>query len=245
MNCKNCGLRVEGNFCSHCGQKASIGRITVANFLHEVSESIFQINRGFFYTLGELFVRPGKSIDEFLQGKRKRHFKPIAYLIALSTAYFLTTQITGQNTWVGDIITGWMNHATEQDANADLPEVATWFLTNYAYATLLLLPVFSLASYLSFFPFGKTYLEHIVINSYITGQQAIFYTLFIVVSTVIDSYIVGALPLFIAIAYTFWVYWQLFPQGNRAVNILRSILTYILYLVFSVVLLGIFMAFSG
>jgi len=156
MNCKNCGLRVEGNFCSHCGQKASIGRITVANFLHEVSESIFQINRGFFYTLGELFVRPGKSIDEFLQGKRKRHFKPIAYLIALSTAYFLTTQITGQNTWVGDIITGWMNHATEQDANADLPEVATWFLTNYAYATLLLLPVFSLASYLSFFPFGKT-----------------------------------------------------------------------------------------
>ena len=236
---------MEGNFCSHCGQKSSIGRITVANFLQEVSESVFQINRGFFYTLRELFVQPGNSIHEFLQGKRKKHFKPIAYLIVLSTVYFLIAQITDQNTWLGDIITGWMRGATEQDANADLPEIASWFLINYAYATLLLLPVFSLASYLSFFPFGKTYLEHIVINSYITGQQAIFYTLFILGNTVIDSEVMEALPVFIAFFYNVWVYWQLFPQGNRAGNILRSILTYILYLIFSVVFLGILMAFSG
>jgi hypothetical protein len=244
MNCKNCGFRVEGNFCSHCGQKSTVSRIDFSNFLKEVSESFFQINKGFFYTLRELFVRPGNSLNEFLDGKRKSHFKPIAYLLTLSTVYFLTTQITNQNTWIGDVVTGWLEGAAEQNSNAAIPEIAAWFLTNYAYLTLLLLPVFSLASYISFFKFGKTYLEHVVVNSYLTGHQAIFYSLFVLGRTVTDSDVMEMLPLLVAVSYTFWVFWQFFSAGNRTLNILRSILTYVLYLIFSFLLLGILVGIS-
>ena len=232
MNCKNCGNHVVENFCSHCGQKSNTRRIDFSNFFSEFSESLFQINKGFFYTLKELSVRPGKSINEFLNGKRKRHFKPIAYLLTLSTVYFLTTQFTNQNTLIDDVIDGWMNGATDQDSKVEIPKIASWFLTNYAYSTLLLLPIFSLASYISFFKFGKTYLEHVVLNSYITGHQAIFYSLFVVLGTAIDSHVMEALPVFIAVSYTFWVFWQFFSEGNRIIHILRTVLTYVLYLIF-------------
>lgn len=239
MNCKNCGIVVEGAFCSHCGQKLNLGRINFPNFLVEVSEGVFQVNKGFFYTVRELSVRPGKSLKEFLNGKRKNHFKPIAYLLLLSTLYFLLAKITNQSTWVDGIIEGWMNGANEDSSAMEIPEFVIWFSKNYAYTTLLLIPIFSLATYLSFKKSGKNYLEHIVLNSYITGHQALIYAFFAITAIFIESKVFDFLPLLLAISYTFWVFGQFFSDGNRRLKILmivmRTILTYILYLLFGVV----------
>ncbi|MEZ5044572.1 MAG: DUF3667 domain-containing protein [Saprospiraceae bacterium] len=237
MNCKNCGYRIDGKFCSHCGQNAKVDRINFSNFLNEVTESVFQINKGFFYTLRELFVRPGSSLKEFLNGQRKNHFKPIAYVLTLSTLYFLIAQITNQNTWMDDLISGWINGATGHPQVVQAPIILIWFSKNYAYLSLLLLPIFSLASYLSFIKSDTNYLEHIVINSYITGQQAVFYSMFAIVKMVIESDVIEVFSLFVAISYTYWVFWQFFSKGNRMINILCTIMTYILYLLFSIGLL--------
>ena len=102
-------------------------------------------------------------------------------------------------------------------------------------------PVLSQKSPRVFFNYRKTYLEHIVINAYITGQQAIFYTVFVLAGAVIDSEVVEGLSLLLVVSYAFWVFWQLFSTGNRLLNILRSILTYVLYLAFSMVLLEMFL----
>ena len=238
MHCKNCGHTVEGHFCSHCGQKTDVRRITAANFFQEVSASVFQVDKGLFYTLRELTVRPGPGLREFLDGKRKRYFKPIAYLLTLSSVYFLITRINNQNTLVEDILTGWMTGATGQGSDVVIPDIALWLVRNYAYSALLLLPVFSFASYLAFLRFGHTYLEHVVINSYITGHQAIIYSLFVIGRTMINHDIIELLPVLGAIAYTFWVYWQLFTTSSRTGNVLRSILTHVLYMIFSTILLG-------
>lgn len=245
MKCKNCGHIVDGKFCSHCGQNSAVRSINFSNFIQEVSESVFQVDRGFFYTLIALWVRPGKSLHEYLDGKRKNYFKPIAYLLTLSTVYFLISQMTNQNTWIDDLITGWMSGAAEQNSAVEIPKMAQWFAKNFAYSTLLLLPVFSLASYWSFSKFGNNYLEHVVVNSYITGQQAIIYSFFAIVGAFIESEIIELFPLLLAVLYTFFVYWQFFPNENRAKHILRSILTYTLYLIFSAVLLLLLVGISG
>ncbi len=49
MNCKNCGHIVNGKFCSHYGQDSNVRRINFANFLYDVVEHVFQVNKGFFY----------------------------------------------------------------------------------------------------------------------------------------------------------------------------------------------------
>lgn len=237
MNCKNCKNKVNGNFCSNCGQNSNVNRINFSNFKNELLESVFQINRGFFFTLRELFTRPGNSLNEYLNGKRKSHFKPLTYLLTLSTLYFLTTQMTNQNTWIDDSITGWMNGVTGQNPELEIPEMAKWFASNYAYTTIFLLPVFSLASYFSFLKFGKNYLEHIVLNSYVTGHQAIIYSFFAITGTFIKSDVLEGVSLLVAILYTFWVFKQFFLGDSIMLNILRTIMTYILYLIFSLGLL--------
>jgi len=241
MNCKNCGQTVNDKFCSKCGQRSDVSRINFTNFIDEVSQSFFKINKGFFYTLKELTVRPGNTLKEYLDGKRKSHFKPIAYLLALSTVYFFITKATDQNTLIGDLVAGWMDGASELNSNVEVPKIASWFLANYAYTALLLLPIFSLASYIAFLKFHKTYLEHVVLNAYITGHQAIFYSLFAVIKTVTVNPVFDMLPALVAVSYTFWVFWQFFSQGNRTMNILRSLMTYTLYLILSTMLLGILM----
>jgi len=236
MNCKNCGEPVDGYFCSNCGQSTKVAKLTLKTFLTEVSEGVFQVNRGFFYTLIHLFKSPGQSIQYFLDGKRKRHFKPIAYALILSTIYFLISRTTDQDTWIDNMIIGFSSYESE----ASIPPSLIWFSENFAYTNLLLLPVFSLASYTCFLGYGKNYLEHIVLNAFITGQQAIFYLAFNLLTLFIQSSLLEALPVFLALAYLAWVYWQFFKQGNRALNLIRSMLTYVLYLIFSTGILLIF-----
>ena len=87
MKCKNCDQNIDTNFCPNCGQSAKVGEINLSYFLQEMTDSLFQINRGFFFTMRELFIRPGESIREYLSGKRNNHFTPIAYVLTLSTIY--------------------------------------------------------------------------------------------------------------------------------------------------------------
>jgi hypothetical protein len=242
MNCKNCGKFIEGNFCNHCGQNSKVGKVNLSNFLNEISESVFQINRGLFFTLKELLIRPGHGVKEFLNGKRKNHFKPIAYVLTLSTLYFIISHLVGENTWMNDVVSGFSIGVNDSGEEIEMLPILTWLSENFAYTTLLLIPIFSLASFLSFLGLGTNYLEHTVLNSYITGQQAIFYSIFILIKIFIDSEYLELIPVLISVAYAFWVYWQFFIKGNRIINILRSVLTYVLYIIFSFGLLFILMA---
>jgi hypothetical protein len=231
MICKNCGNIAKGNYCSRCGQKAYFDRLNFSYLFREVTGSVFQLQNGFFFTFIEMFLAPGKSINEYLDGKRKKYFKPISYVLVLSTVYFLVTMAINERTWIGDFLAGWYEGIREKNAVVQMALI--WFSENYAYTTLLVLPIFSFASYLSFLKFNKNYIEHIVINSFITGQQAVLYSFFAVVGFIVDNTLLVIAPFVLSVFYNIFVYYKIFNKGNRLMNILRSIATYILSLVFS------------
>lgn len=242
MNCKNCGEIVSGKFCSDCGQKTSIGKITLSRLIRDLSESIFQLNSGLLYTLKELFVQPGKSVHNYLNGKRKKHFKPIAYVLFFCTLYFLISKLNGQNTWLNRAISGFSEGAYSSEMKSEFPILITWFAKNYAYATLFLIPIFSFASYISFYRFKTNYLEHIVLNCYITGNQAIFYSIFSLLHSTFNNESLESFSVIVAMAYSFWVFSRFFTGGNKIITTLRSMLTYALYFIFALVALMILMA---
>ena len=91
MICKNCDHDFDGDYCNNCGQKSTVQNINFKFLIDEISNTVFQVNRGLFFTVKELFVRPGHSIREFLNGKRKQHFKPLAFVLVVSTIYVLVT----------------------------------------------------------------------------------------------------------------------------------------------------------
>ena len=244
MNCKNCDNIVDGNFCTHCGQNSKVDKLNLPNFLTEISDSVFQLNRGLLYTIKELFTRPGNAIRDFIQGKRKEYFKPIAYVLTLSTIYFLVSQISDSPTLIDDFLSGASEGVQDKDSITKFP-IVDWLSNNYAYTTLLLIPIFSLASFISFLGLGRNYLENIVINSYITGQQAIFYCLFMLIGVsfdINDFTVLAAVT--ISVLFNFWTYIQFFNGTKKIFVIFRLILTYVLfYILFSIILMAIIFPF--
>lgn len=233
MQCKNCGEVVEGNYCGQCGQSITVSRITVPTILRDLISVFLQIDRGFIHTVKQLSINPGNSIRLYLQGQRRAYFKPVSYVLILSTVYFLITKTVGAATRLDDFLIGFSNGASEKGGEEGLITQVEWFAENYAYTTLLLLPVFSLASYISFISFKTNYAEHLVLNAYITGQQAIIYSLFALVMFVGDFYYLEPIPLILAVLYTMWVFNGFFEQENRVLVVLRTLLTYLIYYILS------------
>ncbi|MEQ9310184.1 MAG: DUF3667 domain-containing protein [Balneolaceae bacterium] len=230
MNCKNCGRSVAENFCSYCGQSSKVGKITFSNFLSDISSSIFQIDRGLFYSIKELFVRPGHSIREYLDGKRKNHFKPVAFLFTLSTIFFLISQFLESSTFLNYAIEGFSNVESTSGSHSEELEILNWFAKNYAYTMLMLLPLFTLSCFLAFLGSGVNYLEHFILNAYITGQKAILYALSAMMSLIISNEdLLTTTTLIISIGYTFFVFRQFFSDKSGFNIIVRTLLTYVLF----------------
>lgn len=238
MNCKNCNEKVEGKFCPNCGQSAAVDKINFTNFIKDLSESLFQVNKGFFYTLNILFTRPGQGIHDYLEGKRKKYFKPITYALLLSTVYFFLSQMIGKETFIGDFLNGFALADEEVETATKQVKVIKWFANNYAYTILMLLPLYSLASYFTFKKSKYHYLEHFVLNTYITGQQTVIYTITAILAIWIHNEdFIAIITFTLTFSYAFWVFGQFFSTYSRGAFILRFILTYILSLIMMLVTL--------
>ncbi|WP_157961188.1 DUF3667 domain-containing protein [Lutibacter citreus] len=206
--------------------------------LEEISNSIFQVNRGILFTIKELFTRPGKSIREYLEGKRKKHFKPLAFVLLASTLYVLTTYLTDMNTYLGDSMFGIAESLSKNttDASASV-KFLNWLANNNAYSTLLFLPIFSLASYLVFKKSKYNYFEHLILNFYITGQQTVIYLIFSLVF--FKGYYMPSFPFILGIIFNFWVFNQFFKNNKTIKNMLLILLTYILFHIELIILISI------
>jgi hypothetical protein len=83
INCKNCEVLFQGKYCPNCKQSAQTSRITWHELGDHLLHAFFHVDRGLLHTVIEMFLRPGKAIAEYLEGKRAYHFNPFLFLILL------------------------------------------------------------------------------------------------------------------------------------------------------------------
>ena len=241
-SCKNCNHIFEGNFCNHCGQSADTHDINFHGILHEIQHSILHIDKGILFTTKELFTRPGHAIREYLYGKRIKHFKPFAYILLLSTIYALLTKISHKNTFVGQFLSGMTEGFSDNNENQPslFLELLSWLKNHYAHTTLLFLPIISLASYLSFYKSKYNYFQHLILNAFIAGQRTVVFLLmlpavyFITDETLNDG--IDTFKVYIAIILISWSYYQFFNTIQPLKKILLIVLTFILMVVFFIIL---------
>ena len=94
-HCLNCDTEFEGNFCPECGQSAETGRFTMRFILENLLAAFLSKDGGIWFTLKNLFTRPGAMIVEILNGKRRRYFSPFPMLFCVLTVYILLYTLTG------------------------------------------------------------------------------------------------------------------------------------------------------
>lgn len=87
--CLNGGTELKDMYCPHCGQKATVQRISWHHVLKEILHFFTHIEHGFLSTTGLLITKPGLLNKNYLDGKRKSYHRPMSFLLIWITTYLL------------------------------------------------------------------------------------------------------------------------------------------------------------
>ncbi len=93
--CLNCDTEFQGKFCPNCGQKADTGRFTISFIFTNLIQGILSNDGGVWFTLKNLFTRPGAMMVDIINGKRKSYFSPFPMLFLTLAFYVMIFSFTG------------------------------------------------------------------------------------------------------------------------------------------------------
>jgi len=149
VTCKNCNNEFEGSYCNRCGQPAETHKMNFPILVHDIQQGLLPFDKGLFFTIRELFTRPGYSIREYLAGKRVQHIKPISLVLVLAgilglLSHYFHFDMLGETFQING------TDGQAEEVRKSVNEISDWVSDNYAIVSLVLLPVFTLGTFLSF-----------------------------------------------------------------------------------------------
>lgn len=227
-NCKNCNTKVDGNFCSNCGSPRFPKRIDRQYVVDEIS-GVLNFERGIFYTIKELFIRPGDTAKRFINGERKRIVKPIIFLIICSLFYTVGQQFLSYEA-------SYIQYDMEdKNETPIMVEIFDWFSRNYGYANILMAIFIAVWIKIFFRKYKSNYYEVYILLCFIMGNSVLIYTLLGIIESIID-YRILQLGIFIVLIYCSWGIGQFFDRKKK-MNYLKGFLSYLFGIITSLIIL--------
>ena len=226
MKCVNCKYEHDSKFCPNCGEISVVPKITFSSIFNSGFSTITNMDKGFLFNVKNLFLNPNKTVNEYLNGKRKHIYNPISFLIISITIYLIADSLI----------------VVESESNIITSKVysvgyeAGKFIKLYSkYFWILSLVWLSISTRLIFKKFN--YAEHLAISSFVIGQA----TLLGLISFLFFKTILLFNPLvYISII---WITYEIFKSKKKNLEIfLMSVVSTFLFfiqLVIILVLIGI------
>jgi hypothetical protein len=227
IECKNCGTSYTGNYCPECGQSSHTGRIDAGYIVHDLPHSLFHIDKGILYTAGQLIIRPGKAIGEYLEGRRAKHFRPFAYLIILTSLAAILSHFVISAIEHKLAVSGVQEHKTaaQGSLNYYIDKVTPFFHKYPSVLFFITIPILSLVTWLFYKKRGFNYWENIVLNTYLTAQFNICLVALYLFVLITGSTGYSFTPwLVVFFLYLGLAYGQFFSYKRKRVNILINLL---------------------
>jgi hypothetical protein len=130
--------------------------------------------------------------------------------------------------------------SASQTTNMNL--INKWFSNNYSLATLLSIPIYSIASFIVFRKQHYNFIEQVYLNTFL-GSQRIFlhlliFPLFVIYNGTAQLKIVMDVNLFLDAMLLVWSYAQFFNILTKGKAILLSVISYVIFLVLFFVTTG-------
>ena len=91
--CANCGAPMHGPYCYACGQPEKGMIRQLASVMHDVLDTVFNIDSRVFRSLVPLYFRPGYLTLEYFAGRRVRYVTPFRLFFFLCIVAFFAIQI--------------------------------------------------------------------------------------------------------------------------------------------------------
>lgn len=201
ITCLNCGSPVAGNYCNTCGQAASTHRFSLKHIARDFAR-VVHVHQGIFFTLKELAIRPGHSIREFVEGKRVNHINYVTLLIL--TVILLSTIQAATDFHMTDL-------TDEKELLAPVDKLRTEHPKSF---TIILIPYFSVFTFLFFRKAHQTFAEHIVLNTYRSAATMIINDAMMSIKFFTSNTLIlreaNTIAAVVITAYSTWFYYQFF-----------------------------------
>lgn len=148
--------------CEHCKKPITQERLSIRFLALDALNQLFNLDRGFIFTLKEMIWRPKGVIMAFIEGSRYRYMNPFRMLLISATLAVIADAITGSSELIGA-----MNLRSE---GPDLDQVRD----NMDLIIIAMVPFFALGTYLIYRKPKWNYAEHLAINAYGLSSITIF-----------------------------------------------------------------------
>lgn len=202
--CSNCNQEFSDNYCGHCGQAAKLKRIDGKYVLHEIIH-VLHLEKGIFYTIKELFVRPGASVRNFISEDRSRLVKPVIFIIVTSVIYTICSH--------------WVHHEAENYTPAeknilsDLKVIFDWIQHHYGYANIILGIFITLWIKLFFRNYAYNFFEILILLCFVMGIGMLLLALSSIIEALSGLHLARITEI-LSIIYCSWAIGQFFDKSK-------------------------------
>jgi len=216
MNCKNCNYQVNSKFCPNCGHPTELKRISGKYIIHEI-EHVLHLEKGIFYTIKELFIRPGYNVRTYLTENRSRLVKPIIFIIITSLIYSVCNHIF-------HIEDGYVQFQDNQPSATKA--IFKWVQEHYGYSNIIMGVFIALWIKLFFRKFQYNFFEILILLCFVMGIGMLIYSFFGIIQG-LTSISLGFVGGIVGVAYTTWAI-GLFYGKKKVINYVKGFFAYIL-----------------
>jgi hypothetical protein len=227
--CKNCNNTVNGNYCPNCGEPVNLKRIDHHYILHEV-EHVLHFEKGIFYTIKELLIRPGLTVRKFIVENRNRLVKPIIFIIITSLIYTIINHFF-------KIEEGYVAYNATKKTSTTI--IFDWVKNHYGYSNIIMGIFIALWLKLFFKKYHYNFFEILILLCFIMGMGMLLFAIFALIqglTKVPMMQIAGILGM----GYCWWAIGQFFDP-RKVWSYLKALAGYILGMIsftLSIMLLG-------
>lgn len=97
--CRSCGIAVSGRYCSACGEKVlTPDDHTLKHYLGALLNAFTFADSKLWNTLKAVVLRPGELSDAYMDGRRVKYMRPVAFFFLANFIYFLAPVFETFNT---------------------------------------------------------------------------------------------------------------------------------------------------
>jgi hypothetical protein len=215
-HCKTCNIEINGNYCLNCGQALELKRIDRAYVLSEIG-SVINFDKGIFYTIRELLIRPGTTIKDFIENDRNRLVKPLIFIIISSLIYTIFKEVF-------NFEDGYVKYIDTKKTTVTI--LMDWIQNNYGYANILMGIFIAFWTKLLFKKYKYNFYEILIVLCFVIGIGMLIYSVFGLLEAITHLRVlqIGGI---IAFIYISWAIGSFFDKKKKK-NYLKALFAYLL-----------------
>jgi len=195
--CLNCKAETEGDYCSNCGQRTSLGRLDMATIIRDLLSFATDSDNRFWSTLRHLMLNPGRVSVTYVDGARQKYLNPFnVYFLSVAAFFavsvwlgYFSESVASTNAQLqeivkeSDLLTPNIKELVEQTSSF----TAVW-LKELAIASKPLSAWFFLLLYRNH---GRNYPEILTFTLYLGAQNFFLITMIMLLETLFSATVFG------------------------------------------------------